>query len=330
MCEKIIPFPCRGFEYSDLSIIPRTSDIRPKDVDISSYITRTMPSELPFIASPMDSVIGFSLAECLLKAGGVPILHAHYNQINTLKENVDKLKPIIENADGKIGLLISPDKAYIDSVKDIIRNNIDIVAIDTLHRQPHLHFEAVARVKEAFPNVEIICGNVVTGEDCEKLIELGADAVRVGMTSASVNTGQDITGCGRCQGSAVYECFNVCQKYNVPMIADGSISNISQVVIALALGASMVMMGKMFASLKESNAKLIKEGILSYKLYQGMSRKNIISEELIPEGIEIKLPISGTFKSEIDKWTNILRIAISRAGCRTIRELNQKSILEYH
>jgi len=329
MCLRIVPPPQRGFEYSDLSVIPRVSDIRPEDVSISSFITRKIPLSIPFIPSPMDSVIGFSLAECLLKSGGVPILHPHYEQREILKDIVKKLKPIVENTNGSIGLLISPERDYIDSVKNIIRNNINIVAIDTLHREPHLHFEAIIRIKEAFPDIQIISGNVVCSEDCEKLIELGVDAVRVGMTSASVNRGLDITGCGRCQGSAVYECFNTCQKYGVPIIADGSISKISEMVIALALGASTVMMGKMFAKMEESSAERIKEEGLSYKLYRGMSRKDIISNELTPEGKELRLPVNGTFSTRIYEWSKILKIAFSRAGCRTIEELNRKSILEF-
>jgi IMP dehydrogenase len=330
MNNRFIPVPLGGFHYENLSIIPRISEVRPQQVDISSRITKNIKTKFPFMASPMDSVINYSLSVSLLREGGVPILHPFYGDITKLKKIVNRLEKVRDETGGKIGLLVSPKKEYLESVMPILKC-IDIVAIDSLHQEPHLHLQAVSQIKEQNPELDIISGNVVFGEDCEKLILSGVDAVRVGMTDATINIGQELTGCGRYQGSSVYECSLICKKYNIPLIADGGVKRISHAAIALALGADTVMMGSLFASVKESGSKLIKgnNGNL-FKVYKGMSRSGLISEEMIPEGIEKRMPLSDCCASMISQWSTIIKLTISRAGCKSLFDFGSSTMLEYH
>lgn len=328
--EKFITKPPFGFGYNNISIIPKVSNIKPKSVSLRTYITKKIEVPNPFIASPMDSVIGIELSKMILSSGSLAILPPYYNNMDQLKKAIDILYEYNKSSKGVLGLAISPNISYINKLDKILSSKVRVVALDTLHQEPDLHLQALKYLKKNYPNLEVISGNVVCAEDCLKLIDAGADSIRVGMTEASINNGLDLTGCGRKQGSAVLECAKVCKKYNIPLIADGGIKQISHAALALSLGADCVMMGSMFASLQESNGETIKssDGKL-YKIYTGMSRPGCISAELIPEGSQKKLKISGSFNELIPQWCNTLKISISRSGCNSINDFKNNSSLEF-
>lgn len=327
---KFITKPPFGFGYNNISIIPKVSNIKPKSINLKTRVTKKIEVPTPFIASPMDSVIGIELSKLILSSGSLAILPPYYNNIDELKKVIDILYKYNQSNTGVLGLAISPNICYINKLDKILSSQVKVVALDTLHQEPDLHVQAIKYLKEHYPNIEVISGNIVCAEDCLKLINAGADAIRVGMTEASINNGLDLIGCGRKQGSAILECAEVCKQYNVPLIADGGIKQISHASLALALGADSVMMGSMFASLQESNGQTIKntDG-KSYKIYTGMSRSGLISSELIPEGSQKKLEISGSFNEVLPKWCNILRISISRSGCNSINDFKNNSSLEF-
>jgi len=328
--SRIHPPPVCGFDYSQLSVIPRLSDVRPDKVTLSTRITRHLTRSFPFIPSPMDAVIGEDLAIKVLDRGGLPILHGFYDRPSELFAIVDAIKSRYPDKEHRLGLLISPD---IDSLKDIIPlfdDRISVVALDTLHRSPHLHLNAIQELKHRFPHLDVISGNIVFGEDCGMLAEAGVDAIRVGMTAASINRGRELVGCGRKQASAVFECAQAASKLGIPIIADGGIQTISDAIIALALGADTVMMGRMFSRLPESAAPTRQnpDG-RTVKLYRGMSRKETISDDLIAEGTAKELEIDRPFDETIDDWMKIMKLAISRSGCSSLEEFKTSASIEF-
>lgn len=316
-----------AFDYHQLSVIPRLSTISPHDVALTTRLTKNISCTFPFIASPMDSVIGEALALKIIEQNGVPIFHPFLGE---------KLYPLIETIRSRfpaeplhIGLLISPDLTDLDAISSLLGNVISFVALDTLHQSPHLHLSAVAELKSRFPTLEIISGNVVFGEDCHILAEAGVDAFRVGMTSASINQGRTLVGCGRRQAVAVWDCAQVARELNLPLIADGGLKSISEAVIAFALGADTVMMGQMFAKIAESAAPTtINKTGQQLKLYCGMSQKGKISHELIAEGSTKELVVAGPFDKVVAEWLTILRLAISRAGFASLSDFRQNALLE--
>ena len=275
----------------------------------------------------MDTVINSNFAKLMLAHSGAVILPPFYSHRQTCTNLVHTLQPWRENG-GKLGLLIPLENDTIADIQQFYINQIDFVALDTLHNNPHNHLNFLHQLKDKWSDLEVISGNVVCAEDCETLIRSGADAIRVGMTAASINKGFELTGCGRNQPMAVYECSQVARKHDVPIISDGGISSIADALIALALGASTVMMGKLFAAIQESAAPTIYDNGQPYKKYKGMSRDNQISNELIPEAMTLLLPISGTFNDIISKWQTLIKIGFSRAGCRSISNLHKDAIIE--
>ena len=330
MSCRILPEPLSGFDYSHLSIIPRISAYSGKDVELKTRITKNFSSPFPFIASPMDTVISKDLAIKILEKQGLPILHSFYQNVESLYSLVDELKELFPSDEYPIGILISPNLSKLKEIAPLLNHGISVVAFDTLHQSPHLHLEAVQRFKDQFPEVEVISGNVVFGEDCQELVAAGADVIRIGMTSASINRGRELLGCGRQQGSAIWDCAKVTSELGVPLIADGGIKQISEAIIALALGADAVMMGQMFARLPESAAPInINPDGETVKIYQGMSRKGKIDDELIPEGIIRELVIDRPFDEAVSRWLQVLKLAISRAGCNSLEDFKTSAYLEF-
>ena len=240
-----------------------------------------------------------------------------------------KLLTELAGADEKgfVGALIRPVPASFKSIEANVLKKVDVVFLDTLHASPHLHTDAVKALKDLNPNLQVVSGNVVYEEDAAKLAELGVDAIRVGFTGASINDGYAMTGCGRSQAAAVTECAYAAKKMGVPVIADGGIANIRQMVIAFALGANSVMMGSMFASMVESNAPF-SDNHRNTKLYRGMSRPGLIDEDLIPEGLAKTIAVSGSFLEVTSQWQKWICLALARAGVRSIDELHSHGALE--
>jgi IMP dehydrogenase len=278
----------------------------------------------------MDSVIGKELALAMLQAKGLPILHGFYGETPQLYALVDELKERFPHRDDRLGLLLSPDLTQLSEIAPLLQDRISVIALDTLHQSPHLHLQAVRELKHRFPHLEIISGNVVFSEDCRGLIQAGVDAIRVGMTSASINRGRELLGCGRRQASAVWDCAKVTTELGVPLIADGGVKTISDAVIAFALGADAVMMGQRFASLPESAAPMQTNAVGDrVKIYRGMSRKGKIAADLIPEGTTKELPVASDFDTTVLEWVAILKLAISRAGFSALTEFKTSALLEF-
>jgi IMP dehydrogenase/GMP reductase len=315
-----------GIEYADLSIVPRLSNIQPSMVSLQSRVTRSISASLPFIPSPMDSVTSYSLCAGLMKLGCVPILHPFYGNWTKGIHLISSLAALRDSSGGAIGIAVCPDSDAWMAVSDAVKAGVNILALDTLHHRPDEHCQAITRIKDQYPAISLISGNVVDGRDCEHVIELGADAVRVGFSSASINRGREITGCGRSQAAAVAECATVARSHQVPVIADGSIRTAADVAVALALGADTVMMGRVFAAMPESGA--LTESDFSTKLYTGMSRAGQIGVDQIAEGQSDEVKSSPPLHTVINEWAEVLRISISRGGAVSIPDLHRVARLE--
>ena len=183
---------------------------------------------------------------------------------------------------------------------------VDVILFDTSQGHSRYECDLIRWTKRHHPHLEVIAGNVVTGEGCHALIDAGADAVRIGMGSGSICTTQEVGGIGRGQASAIFECANFCRSRNVPLIADGGITKSSDIVKALVLGASTVMLGSLLACTNEAPGKShIKDGI-RLKEYRGMGSIKAMekgsairygtenSTIRIPEGVSGLVPSRGS------------------------------------
>jgi IMP dehydrogenase len=216
----------------------------------------------------------------------------------------------------------------------------DVILIDTSHGHTASVIDAVRDTKANFPKCELIAGNVATSDGAKALIEAGADAVKVGVGPGSICTTRIIAGVGVPQMSAIRDAAKVAEKYGIPIIADGGIKYSGDVVKALAAGSHTVMIGSLFAGTEESPGETILFQGRSYKMYRGMGSLEAMklgsmdryyhdegetSSKMVPEGIEGRVPFRGSLFVSIHQLVGGLRAGMGYVGCRTIKELREKT-----
>lgn len=224
-----------------------------------------------------------------------------------------------------------------DRIEAIVAAKVDVIVVDTAHGHSRGVLEAVKYIKNKYPHVDLIAGNVATAEATRDLIEAGVDAVKVGIGPGSICTTRVIAGIGVPQITAVYDCSAVGRQYNVPIIADGGIKYSGDVAKAIAAGANIVMIGNLFAGTEESPGETIIYQGRSYKVYRGMGSLGAMAEgskdryfqenmdKLVPEGIEGRVPYKGSLADTVFQLVGGLRAGMGYCGVRNIDELISKT-----
>lgn len=210
---------------------------------------------------------------------------------------------------------------------------VDFVVLDTAHGDSKGVIEAVRAIRKQYPDLPVIGGNVATKEGARHLIDAGADAIKVGVGPGSICTTRIVSGVGVAQFSAVLECAEEASKSGIPVIADGGIKFSGDISKAIGAGANVVMIGNLFAGLKEAPGReIIFDGRI-YKEYRGMGslgaikdgsgdRYGIAKDETpVPEGIEGRVPYKGELKGFLHQMVSGLRKGMGYCGCKTIEEL---------
>ncbi|MDZ7263096.1 MAG: IMP dehydrogenase [candidate division KSB1 bacterium] len=221
----------------------------------------------------------------------------------------------------------------------LIEAGVDVIVIDTAHGHSLGVITAVKRMKQVFSEIEIIAGNIGTAAAAEDLIQAGADAVKVGIGPSGICTTRVVTGVGVPQITAIMECARVCQKYDIPLIADGGIKLSGDIAKAIAAGADTVMIGNLFAGTQESPGEIIFLEGRSYKVYRGMGsieamkrgssdryfQDSADATKLVPEGIEGRVPYRGPLSDTIFQMIGGLKSAMGYCGVATLAELKAKA-----
>lgn len=234
-----------------------------------------------------------------------------------------------------VGAAVGATMDVLDRIEALVKVNVDVVVIDTAHGHSQGVINTVKMIKTAFPDLQLIAGNVATGEATEELIKAGANAVKVGIGPGSICTTRVVAGIGVPQITAVFDCAEVAKKYGVPIIADGGIKYSGDIVKAFAAGASVCMMGSYFAGCEESPGDTeIYQG-RKYKVYRGMgsiaameqgSKDRYFQEDqkkLVPEGIEGRIAFKGSVEDSIYQLMGGLRAGMGYCGTRTIDDLRE-------
>ncbi len=222
-------------------------------------------------------------------------------------EKVKKFPNAAKDSRGRLlcGAGVGVTGNMMERIDALVKANVDVIVLDTAHGHSKGVLDSVAKIKKAYPNLQIIAGNVATAEATEDLIKAGADCVKVGIGPGSICTTRVVAGVGVPQLTAVMDCAEVGRKYGVPVIADGGLKYSGDIVKALAAGASVAMMGSLFAGCEEAPGELeIYQG-RSYKVYRGMgslaamengSKDRYFQEgnkKLVPEGVEGRVAFKG-------------------------------------
>ena len=227
----------------------------------------------------------------------------------------------------------------LDRVKALVEAQVDVIVLDSAHGHNKNIINTTRKIKEAFPDVPLIAGNIATAEAAKALIEAGADALKVGIGPGSICTTRVVAGVGVPQITAVYDVACMASKYNIPVIADGGIKYSGDIVKALAAGANVVMLGSLMAGCEEAPGETeIYQG-RQFKVYRGMGSLGAMQKgskdryfqgksgtgKLVPEGVEGRIPFKGTAGETIFQLVGGLRSGMGYCGCATIPELHEKA-----
>jgi len=254
----------------------------------------------------------------------------------------------------RVGAAIGATGDYLERAQELINAKVDALAIDSAHGHTTRVIDALKSVKARFPEIEVLAGNVGTFDGACELVRSGADAVKVGIGPGSICTTRVVTGAGVPQITAIAEAYRASKDAAVPIIADGGIKYSGDITKALAAGASVVMVGSIFAGTEESPGETILYQGRSFKAYRGMGSlaamgagsserysqsietgdaSTALLEEtdgnrlakLVPEGIEGRVPYKGTLAAVVYQLVGGLRSGMGYCGAPTIAELQQKS-----
>lgn len=217
----------------------------------------------------------------------------------------------------------------------LLKAGVDVIAVDTAHGHSKNVIEAVKKLKKTFGDIQIIAGNIATGEAAEALIEAGADAIKVGMGPGSICTTRVVAGIGVPQITAVMECSKVAAKYGIPVIADGGIKYSGDITKAIAAGADVCMVGSLLAGTEESPGENIIYKGRSFKVYRGMGSSAAMkkgsadryfqgdSQKYVPEGVEGRVPYRGELKDTVYQLVGGLKSGMGYCGTKTIEDLKK-------
>ena len=271
----------------------------------------------------------------------LPIVDDNFNLkgLITIKDIEKQIKyPLsAKDAQGRLlcGAGVGVTADILDRVDALVKAHVDVIVIDTAHGHSANVLRTVHMVKDAYPDLQVIAGNVATAEATEALIEAGVDCVKVGIGPGSICTTRVVAGIGVPQISAVMDCYEAAKKHNIPIIADGGIKYSGDVTKAIAAGANVCMMGSMFAGCDESPGSFELYQGRKYKVYRGMGSIAAMesgskdryfqsdAKKLVPEGVEGRVAYKGFVEDTVFQLLGGLRAGMGYCGARTIEELKE-------
>ena len=311
------------------------------ETDFSKKIKESMTSENLVTAK---EGITLEEAKAILAAARkekLPIVDDDFNLVGliTIKdiEKAIKYPLAAKDEQGRLlcGAAVGITANVLDRVKALVDAKVDVIVLDSAHGHSENVLRCVRMIKEAYPDVQVIAGNVATGEGTRDLIEAGADAVKVGIGPGSICTTRVVAGIGVPQISAIMDSYSVAKEYGIPIIADGGIKFSGDMTKAIAAGGNVCMMGSIFAGCDESPGTFELFQGRKYKVYRGMGSISAMengskdryfqenAKKLVPEGVEGRVAYKGTVEDTVFQLMGGLRSGMGYCGTPTIEDLKQ-------
>ncbi len=345
--------------FDDVLLVPSYSDVLPSQVDVSTWLTRGIKLNIPILSAAMDTVTEAKMAIAMAQSGGIGFVHKN----NTMQEQghmvqlVKETKPFGPNStlDERRRLLcgaaIGVGDDSFERARYLITWGVDVLVVDTAHGHSKGVGDMVAKLKDAYSNVQIIAGNVTTAEAVEFLAKAGADAIKVGQGSGTICVTRTVAGIGVPQLSAIRECAAAADEYDIPIIADGGIQTSGDMMKALAAGASTVMVGSLLAGSDESPGDIVYEGRnnswsdwfmgtcsegTKYKKYRGMGSIDAMqmgskdrylqsgvtdSKKLVAEGVSGLRQYTGPVADTLYQLVGGIRSGMGYTGSHVVPDL---------
>ena len=342
-------FAKEGLTFDDVLLVPAASSVLPAEASTQTRLTREMTLEIPVVSAAMDTVTEAEMAIALAREGGLGVLHRNLPiepqvaQVEAVKRSEAGMEYPLATKDeqGRLRVAaavgVGPD-AW-ERAQALVAADVDVLVVDTAHAHARGVLEMVRRLKEEL-RVDVVAGNISTGEAARALIEAGADAVKCGQGPGSACTTRVVAGVGVPQITAVYDCARVAAEHGIPVIADGGIASSGDVAKALAAGADVVMLGSVLAGTDEAPGEVVVSQGARFKEYRGMGSLGAMrargfsqdryfqgdvedSDKLVPEGIEGRVPYKGPLRHVLQQLIGGVRQAMGYCGAPTLDALKE-------
>lgn len=326
--SKEIVSRMRGLTFDDVLLVPRHCEISSRKTPrLSTRLTKNYELSIPLIAANMDTITEAAMACAMGKLGGMGIIHRFMSVEDQALQVAQVLKYFKDHN------LMSPVAASIGVKEDgmkradvLAQAGAQILTVDIAHGDSIMMLETLDYVKKKYPKIDVIAGNVATLEATRRLIDHGADAVKVGIGPGSMCTTRIITGHGVPQLSAIAMCVAYASQHKVPIIADGGIKNSGDIVKALCAGAQSVMLGSMLSGTIETPGE-VKTGM---KLYRGMASKSAqvswrgeLPKGMAAEGESTMVPCKGPVENIVDELVGGIRSGMTYLGVEEIELMSE-------
>lgn len=343
-----------GLTFDDILLLPNYSDFSRADISLETKLSKNITLKIPLVSSPMDTVTESELAIALGKIGGFGFIHRNL----TIEDQATEVAKVVK-AGLPAGAAVGASKGFDERVKALVEAGASVLLVDSAHGYAKNVIETISFIKKTYPTVDVIGGSIATADGARALIKAGADGLRVGMGPGAICTTRIISGMGVPQITALLSIVPVAKEAGVPVIADGGIKYSGDMVKALAVGASSVMMGGFFAATREAPGKKVmlpknqvprrfqsifqkdKEDY-EFKEYRGMGSvgamkkgAEIKSEDefhgktykdrvLVAEGVEGLVPVKGSVQDVVEQALGGIRSGLYYVGSKNFAELVEK------
>lgn len=320
----------RGLTFDDVLIIPNHLEMKSRlEPNIETRVTKNHKLKVPIISANMDTVTGTKMACAMARMGGLGVLH-RFMPIDNQVEAVEQIK-LYQDQNGltsPIAASIGVRKEEIENAYKLIQAGANILTIDIAHGDSVLMLETLKRIKDAYPDTDVIVGNLASPDAAMRLIEAGADSLKVGIGPGSMCTTRVVTGCGVPQLTAVSLVHEVAKEFGVPVIADGGIKTSGDIVKAFAAGADLIMAGSLFSGTEETPGEVVD----GFKTYRGMASKEAQDEwkkgvkpGTAAEGVATKVPARGSVLKIVEDLIGGIRSGMTYINAKEISEVREKA-----
>lgn len=322
---KDIKTRSRGLTFDDVLLVPQKSEIKSRrDPSLKSRVTKNYFLETPIISANMDTVTESEMAIAMSQLGGLGIIH----RFMSIEDQVKQIEKVKASGATLMSASIGVNDDFKERAHAIVKAGCKIVTIDIAHGHSVTMIETLKWLKDTFPSVDVIAGNLATPQAARDLAEAGADALKVGIGPGSMCTTRIITGNGIPQLTAIALCAEIAEQYNVPIIADGGVKTSGDIVKVFAAGAESVMLGSMLSGTIETPGEIIG----GKKQYRGMASKSAqvswrggVPEGMAPEGESTYVTVKGHVKDVIFELTGGIRSGMSYLNSTTLVEVKKNA-----
>lgn len=317
-----------GLSYGDVLLVPQRSPVDSRsDVDLSTPLTPTVELETPLISAAMDTVTEAELAIGLSRAGGIGVLH----RFLTVDEQAAQVEAVV-GAGEQVAAAVGINEDYEARSAALVAADVDALVVDVAHGHLDRAVAAVEEIADAFPETDLIAGNVATPAGVEDLAAAGADCVKVGIGPGSHCTTRKVAGAGVPQLTAVDDCATAAEDLDVTICADGGIRTSGDAVKALMAGADTVMLGSLFAGTEEAPGAVVEVDGTRYKRSRGMAttaaaeaRDDKGADVGADEGVEALTPYKGPVATVAEEFCQGIRSGLSYCGGHTIGRARERA-----